>query len=62
MQRKALNYLDSGSREVWIVDPGSSTVTVYRSRSDIRVLERGDTLEGGEMLPELQIAVPELFD
>jgi Uma2 family endonuclease len=62
MQRKALTYLDGGSHEVWIVDPGSATVTVYRSRSDIRVLERGDTLEGGEMLPELQIDVSALFD
>lgn len=37
------------------------TVTVYRSRSEIRILEAGDILEGEEVLPELRLPVAELF-
>ncbi|MCE2401402.1 Uma2 family endonuclease, partial [Candidatus Poribacteria bacterium] len=33
---KALAYLDAGTRCVWIVDPVSKTVTVYKSETDIK--------------------------
>jgi len=44
LQRKALDYLEAGSRAVWVVDPGAGAVTVYRSTSDIRVLQPGQTI------------------
>jgi Uma2 family endonuclease len=61
MLRKALDYLDAGSRLVWVADPEARTVTVYRSRSEIRILEADDVLEGGDLLPELRVVVRELF-
>ena len=34
--------------------PSRRTVSVYRSRSDIRILGEGEVLEGGEVLPGLR--------
>ena len=61
MQQKVIEYLDAGTRSVWVVDPSEHTVTVYRSRSDIRILEGDGVLEGQEVLPELRIPVAGLF-
>ena len=61
IQEKALQYLEGGSRLIWIADPSARTVTVYRSRTDIRILTAGETLDGGELLPELRVPVETLF-
>lgn len=62
MQQKIIEYLDAGTRVVWIVDPSKHTVTTYRSRSEIRILVTEDVLEGQDVLPGLRIPVSELFD
>ena len=59
--RKAFEYLDAGSRLVWIVDPSSATVTVFRGRDDIRVLGAGETLDATAAIPDLVVDVSELF-
>ena len=61
LQQKALDYLRAGARLVWIVDPAQRTVAVYRSRLDIRVLVEGEVLEGDDVLPDLRVAVEEIF-
>lgn len=61
VQGKALEYLDAGAAAVWVVDPARRTVTVYRSRSDIRILEVADTLTVPDVIPELEIQVHALF-
>src|SRR3712207_2074250 len=45
---KALEWLDAGCRMVLVVDPKQRTVTVYRSREDIRILADGDALDGAD--------------
>lgn len=61
MQRKSLEYLDAGAHLVWVVDPAEGTVAVYRSRSEIRILAADQVLDGGEVLPGLEVRVGELF-
>lgn len=61
LRRKVLDYLDAGSHLVWVVDPGTRTVTVYRSRNDIRLLGEDDELDGGDVLPGFRVAVGDLF-
>jgi len=61
MQQKAVDYLDTGARMVWVVDPARRTVTVYRSRAEIRILVEGEILDGGDVLPALRAAVESLF-
>lgn len=58
---KALHWLDSGARMVLVVDPRQETVTVYRSREEIRILSGDDVLEGGGVVPRWRVRVGELF-
>ena len=62
IREKVLEYLASGSRLVWVVDPATRSVSCYRSRRDISLLTEDDTLEGGEVLPGFRFSVAELFD
>lgn len=59
--RKVNEYLDAGVSLVWIVDPPSRTVTVYRSRADIRILGEDADLEGGDVLPSFRTTVTALI-
>lgn len=58
---KVLDYLDAGTRIVWVVDPGARTVAVYRSREDIRLIGVDGSLDGGDVLPGFRLPVSELF-
>ncbi|MDQ3301723.1 MAG: Uma2 family endonuclease [Actinomycetota bacterium] len=60
---KALAWLDAGSRLVLVADPRRRAVTVYRSRSDIRILtaEAGDRIDGADVVPGWILPVAELF-
>lgn len=62
---KALAELEAGSRMVLVVDPCEArrTVTVYRSREDIRILtaEAGNQLDGADVVPGWTVPVEELF-
>ncbi len=62
LQEKVLEYLERGSRLVWVVVPRTRSVTTYRSRRDVRVLVEGDVLDGADVLPGFRLAVSEIFD
>jgi Uma2 family endonuclease len=59
--RKVREYLGAGVPLVWVVDPATQTVTVYRSLEDVRVLTPDQELDGGDVLPGFRIAVKEIF-
>jgi Uma2 family endonuclease len=61
IQEKVLDYLDAGTRMIWVVDPGPRIVTVYRSRDEIRILTGAEELDGGDVLPGFRVPVVELF-
>jgi Uma2 family endonuclease len=61
VEAKVLDYLQAGTRLVWIIRPRTRTVTVYRSREDIRLLTAEETLEGGDVLPGFSVPVREIF-
>ena len=55
------DYLTHGVRLVWVVDPDAQTVTSYR-RWEAPVTTGVDgTLDGGEVVPGLEIALQPLF-
>ena len=60
--RKVLAYLDAGTRCVWVVEPVSKTVTVYKSEIDIKTLTRDDTLTGEDVVPGFSCPVELLFE
>ena len=59
--RKAFDYLEAGTRLVWVLDPVAKTVTVYRSESDIELLTHEATLTGEEVVPGFTCPVENLF-
>lgn len=59
---RILDYLEAGTREVWLVDPVHRTVTVYRPRSEVQLLRIEDALEGGEVLPGFRLPLSDLFE
>lgn len=61
IQEKVVEYLDTGARLVWVVDPKSRSVTAYRSRSDIRLLRMGEALDGADVLPDFHMPLSDLF-
>lgn len=58
---KVREYLDAGTPLVWVVDPGSRTATVYRSRRDIRLLAEDEVLDGGDVVPGFRVALEEVL-
>lgn len=54
-------YLNNGVRLVWIVDPADETVTVLSLDYSV-ILERGDVLDGGNVLPGFSVEVGRIFD
>ena len=61
IQEKVLIYLDAGTRMVWVVDPRSRTATVYRTRHDVEIVEEGETLDGGDVLPGLRLSLASIL-
>ena len=59
---KAFAYLNAGTRLVWILNPRSKTVTVYRSEKDIVLLTYEDTLTGEDVVPGFTCPVSQLFE
>jgi Uma2 family endonuclease len=62
VQAKVLDYLQSGTRLVWVVYPETRTVAVHRSRSEARIVSEAGELEGYDVLPDLRIEVSKLFE
>ena len=61
VEEKVTEWLEAGSRMVWIVSPKLKTVTVYRSLTDVVMLTEKDMLDGGDVVPGFQIPVAEIF-
>jgi Uma2 family endonuclease len=54
-------WLAAGCAAVWIVNPKTKTVTVYRSRLDVEVVTAADVLRGDPVVPGFSCSVDELF-
>ena len=61
VREKVADWLRAGTRLVWVIDPATHSVTVYRSLDDFQQLSEGDTLEGGEVLPGFGCGIKDLF-
>lgn len=59
--KKVQEYLAGGVPLLWIVDPATQTVTVYRSLQDVRVLTADQELDGGAVLPGFRAKISEIF-
>lgn len=62
IQAKVLEYLEAGTRLVWVVYPETRTVVVHESTGSARVIDEDDVLTGDDVIPGLEILVARLFD
>jgi Uma2 family endonuclease len=61
MTSKAYMWLCYGSQQVWLGDPETVSVRIYRPNAAPVILGRDDVLDGGELLPEFSVPVRDLF-
>ena len=59
---KVTDYFQSGVRLVWVFYPDTGRVYVYPSPTQVSILERTDTLDGGEVLPGFQLPIVRLYE
>jgi Uma2 family endonuclease len=54
-------YLSAGVRQVWVISPEKQAVTIYKTPTEVVVLEAKDDLTGGDAVPGFRCPVAELF-
>ncbi len=59
---KIERYFQAGVSAVWVIYPVTNKVYVYESPTRLRILEVGDALEGGDILPGFRVALSTLFE
>ena len=59
---KVGEYLDAGTRLVWVIDPEKRTAAAYRSLTDVRVLGETDTLDGEDVVPGFSCPLKDVLD
>lgn len=61
IERKAKLYLAHGTRLVWILNPQTLSITVFRPGPRTEYLKHGDTITGDDVLPGFACPVAEFF-
>lgn len=61
VEEKVAEWLEWGTRQVWVISPKLRTVTVYRSLADISTLTENETLDGEAVVPGFSYRVAKLF-
>lgn len=61
VQRKVGEYRRAGVREVWVVNPETRTVEVFRADGSVAWLHEEDELSSEAVLPGFRCGVAELF-
>jgi Uma2 family endonuclease len=62
VREKVREYFEYGVRLVWVVYAKGSEVYVYSSPRQIQVLQLGDELDGGDLLPGFRFPLAALFE
>ena len=62
IKSKVSQWFSFGTKQVWVVSPKHSTVTVYRSPSDTTTFSGSDELDGGDILPGFRLPLSRLFE
>ena len=58
---KVADWLEAGTRLVWVVDPRERTVTVHETGTAPRELREDDELTGDDVVPGFRIAISAIF-
>jgi Uma2 family endonuclease len=58
---KVGEFLDSGTRLVWVIDPEKRAAAVYRSLTEVRQLGPEDNLDGEDVVPGFSCRLEEIL-
>ncbi len=61
IDRKLHEYFRSGTRLAWVVNPRKRCVSVYTAPDQFCLLKEDQSLDGGDVLPGLNVPLRELF-
>lgn len=61
VQDKVQDWLSHGTQLVWVVEPKTRTVTVYRPDGTANVLQADGTLDGEDVLPGFRFPLSKLW-
>lgn len=61
VQRKVQDWLDAGTRLLWLMYPRLRRIVVHAAGQPMRILSENDTLDGGDVLPGFSCRVAGLF-
>jgi len=61
VQAKVHEYLALGVRLVWVIDPESRTMYVYRRNGSVSWLREGDEISGEDILPGFRCELASIF-
>ena len=61
VREKVVNWLDAGTRMVWVIEPASRTATVHRQQQEPKRLSGLEALTGEEILPGFSCLLGDLF-
>jgi Uma2 family endonuclease len=62
LQARIHDYFRAGFSRVWVIYPGQKHVYVHASRTQIQVVQLGEELDGGELLPGFRLSLAALFE
>ncbi len=58
---KVQDWVGAGCRAVWIVDPATQTVSIYRSANQAVIRRASEELVGEDVVPGFRLPVAEIF-
>ena len=58
---KINEWIEAGTRMVWVVDPARKTVTSHAANRPVVTLRVTDTLDGEDVLPGFKLPVASIF-
>jgi Uma2 family endonuclease len=61
VEEKVFDWLEAGTKMVVVINPRQRSATVYKSPIDIIALAEADDLKGGDVVPDFELAVREIF-
>jgi len=61
VSKRISRWFGFGTKQVWIVNLKQSTVTIYRSESDMTTFSGSDYLEAPDLLPGFRISLDRIF-
>ncbi len=61
VREKTAEWVEAGTREVWVVSPKTRTITIHAPDRAPVTLDETQTIEGGTVLPGFTMPVADAF-